>query len=181
MSNPYLDEAGHSLSDFNFELRRELVKKYSWAIPSEDALDSISKYSGIVEMGAGSGYWSKLLQDRGVSILPFDLRIGEDNTYGHKNAWTHIYQGGDEVLHKFALSVNLFLCWPPHDQSMAYDCLSSFRGRHVIYIGEGWGGCTGDDRFHEELETKWDEILYKDIPQWYGLHDVLYIYKRKRR
>ncbi|RLF85284.1 hypothetical protein DRN34_04680 [Thermococci archaeon] len=179
MINPYLQVALRHRQDWNWELREKCVKRYSWAIPSNEALNIISKYSGIVEMGAGTGYWSRLLQDMGVSILPFDQHVGEDNTYGHRRSWTTVYRGGDEILSKFSPSVNLFMCWPPYDTPMAYDCLMSFRGKYLIYVGEGYYGCTGDDRFHCELEERWDGVLYQDIPQWYGLNDGLYIYKRR--
>ncbi|CEG41978.1 uncharacterized protein PHALS_12285 [Plasmopara halstedii] len=56
-----------------------VAMKYSWAIPDERALQIIKHYGPIVEMGAGSGYWARLLQLRGVDVIAYDLRVaGEE-------------------------------------------------------------------------------------------------------
>ncbi|GLE01415.1 hypothetical protein PINS_up010245 [Pythium insidiosum] len=45
---------------------------YAYATPTDAALDVIAKYAPLVEMGAGTGYWSAMLQQRGVDIAAFD-------------------------------------------------------------------------------------------------------------
>lgn len=72
----------------------------------------------------------------------------------------------------------LMLCWPPYGEPMAMDALRGYRGQHVIYIGELGGGCTADDAFHSELATKWHFVEELPIPQWWGIHDSVYIYRR---
>jgi hypothetical protein len=61
---------------------------------------------------------------------------------------------------------------------MASRALAAFRGEYVAYVGEGDGGCTADDRFHRVLAERWSEVETVPIPQWYGLHDRLEIYRR---
>lgn len=61
---------------------------------------------------------------------------------------------------------------------MAYDYLCQYKGDTVIYIGEGRGGCTGDDSFHEKLKFEYKLVDVYWIPQHFGIHDQLYIYKR---
>ncbi|TYZ66714.1 hypothetical protein PybrP1_000853 [[Pythium] brassicae (nom. inval.)] len=56
-----------------------VAMKYSWAIPDERALRIIKHYGPIVEMGAGNGYWGKLLQLRGVDIICYDLHVADDD------------------------------------------------------------------------------------------------------
>ncbi|CAH0473306.1 unnamed protein product [Peronospora belbahrii] len=98
ISNPYLDfyhkfvkEHRGELTavfdpDLSDEVRSEMFSaldvrvamKYSWAIPDERALQIIKHYGPIVEMGAGSGYWARLLQLRGVNIIAYDLHVAGD-------------------------------------------------------------------------------------------------------
>ena len=61
---------------------------------------------------------------------------------------------------------------------MASDCLSNYSGNIVAYVGEGNGGCTGNDEFHYQLAAHWDLEREVQIPVWYGLHDSLFIYRR---
>ncbi|KAI9995113.1 hypothetical protein PInf_012157 [Phytophthora infestans] len=98
-SNPYLDfyrkfvreHPGDLTAVFDPELSDEarsemyaaldlsVAMKYSWAIPDERALQIIKHYGPIVEMGAGSGYWARLLQLRGVDVVAYDLHVaGEE-------------------------------------------------------------------------------------------------------
>lgn len=55
--------------------RDMMVRKYSWAIPSPETLDLIVRHVGsreIVEIGAGTGYWAKMLSQLGVKVHAFD-------------------------------------------------------------------------------------------------------------
>jgi hypothetical protein len=66
-------------------------------------------------------------------------------------------------------------------------------GQWVVYIGEGSGGCTAGDVFHERLglscwhdegeecdhNPAWEEASYITIPQWDGLNDGLWIMRRR--
>lgn len=148
-------------------------KKYSYAIPDNDAIQKIAKYSPLIEIGAGSGYWSYLLQNIGVDIIAYD-----NKSWGWDwKTWCNVQEGDHSIL----LNVkerNLFLCWPDYDTSFAYDCLKNFKGKYFIYIGEGSGGCTGDDQFFELLYNNFEIVDSYDIPQWAGIRDYLQIYKR---
>jgi hypothetical protein len=73
---------------------------------------------------------------------------------------------------------NLLLCWPPYADPMAEQALKRFIGRHVIFIGE-LGGCTATYNFHEVLEEGFEQISRVAIPQWWGLHDDLTIWRRR--
>lgn len=61
------------------------------------------------------------------------------------------------------------------------ETLMNYRGDTLVYIGEGGGGCTGDDLFHEILGEEWHVEDFYEIPQWYGIHDDLYVYKRGKK
>lgn len=164
----------------NYRLREQMVIKYSWAIPNELAIKTIAKYSPIIEIGAGTGYWAKLLIDYGVKIICFDKYL-IDNPYRHKIQYVPIYNGDHSVLNKFSIKTNLFLSWAPYNDPMAFDCLKSFKGNYLIYIGESCYGCNANEQFFDELFNNWKKIESIDIPQWYGLHDSLSIYKRIKR
>jgi nucleoside phosphorylase len=70
-------------------------------------------------------------------------------------------------------------CWPPYATEMATDALVSFSGDRVIYIGE-CGGCTADNEFEDLLEKEWTEVEDFRIPKWFGIHDKMRLFNRKR-
>ena len=88
-----------------------LVHLFSWAIPSDEALDTIARYAPIVEVGAGTGYWAKLLEDRGVDIAASD-RLAEG---GHWKGvrWTDVVKMEATTAARIApAGAALMMVWP---------------------------------------------------------------------
>jgi hypothetical protein len=168
--------------------RKELAKKYAWAVPTNSALQLITKYGPIIEMGAGTGYWAHLLREAGCHVWAFDrfppvMSSLDNHWHAGASVWTDVREGSVEVLElPYYRGATLFLCWPPYDHPLAYRALQAYQGDRVIYIGED-DGCTADELFHEVLRKDWNVIDEADppIPQWYGVHDTLQVFERKKR
>lgn len=193
MHNPYL-EVVLKLGPLNeiasrYATRQTLVKSYSWAIPNENAINTIKKFSPIIEIGAGNGYWAWLLREEGVDIVALD-HLPPDRApnffFNYKDiktewkpraTWTPVGDGGPRSILQYP-GRTLLLCWPPYQTKMAASCLAHYRGEYIIYVGEGQGGCTGSKQFHRELEHHWKQIEIIDIPQWPNIYDSLFIWQR---
>lgn len=170
----------------SFEAKTRFSRAYAWAVPSNEVIEALAQFSPIIEVGAGRGYWAHLLEQAGADVQAFDAAPPHQtpnewhpNTEGTPRTFTLVRWGSQAVLHSSSPDRALFLCWPPSEDPMARSCLRNYTGNTVIYIGEGCGGCTGDDSFHLLLETEWDLILTFDIPQWAFTNDRVYIYQRK--
>lgn len=162
-----VDHLGWSLI---FQFRREVaVPRYGFAVPTRRPIAQLVKLSPLVEIGAGRAYWARLITEAGGDVVCYD-RWRRANTY-HR-----VSIGGPRKLRKHA-DRNLFLCWPDFQDRMAAECLRYFRGR--AYVGEGAGGCTADDRFHELLDRHFVEQADIVIPRWEGIHDTLMIWRRR--
>jgi hypothetical protein len=163
--------------------RREACCMYAWAVPCEETLAVLTAHAPIIEIGAGTGYWAKILRDRNVDVAAYDINPPEkgkkDNDF-HADTlcWTTVAQGGPEAVEQHPNST-LFLCWPYMD-STAYNCLKRYQGATVVYIGEGEGGCTASDSFFHLLDKQWEEVQSITCPQWYGVHDWLTVHRRKQ-
>lgn len=125
----------------------DVAEKYSWAIPDERALQIISEFGPIVEIGAGLGYWSKLLSDRGVDVIAYDICAPKPSAFSTTKSnqkqkskyWFDVRQGGPEVL-KGETNRALLLCYPDDfeesEESLALKCLECYQGDTVIHVGE---------------------------------------------
>ena len=158
--------------------RRSLTRKYSWAVPNENATLMISKYTPIIEIGAGTGYWAMLLKNQGVDIIAYDLYPFKENFYHNLIQWFPIEKGTPKDL-KYHPQRNLFLCWPPYNDNMAFKCLRWFKGKILIYIGEIVKGCNATVVFFRNLIRDFKLIQKIKIPQWWRIHDNLTIWERK--
>jgi hypothetical protein len=209
-SNPLLDEF-LALDDGALQsstARELLIARYSFAIPSDEALDGIlaSAPSGVVEVGAGTGYWAKLLSDRGGHVRAYDPAppgSPENRWFAGSSAWFDVQQG-DESVAATAPPATLLLIWPTRNEAWPLSSVQRFHaagGDTLIYVGEGPGGRTGDDSYHAslgemawcnqcayglqdspcicEVSSLWQRSNEISIPTWPGYHDTVRFYRRR--
>src|SRR5262245_42795815 len=79
--------------------RSEAIDRYAFAVPSDEALDAIvaSAPHGVIEVGAGTGYWASLLDRRGVAVAAFDAAPAPSlgNTWFARSEQWFPVQAGD--------------------------------------------------------------------------------------
>lgn len=176
--------------------RHILCGEYAWAIPDPDSLDFVAQHlqARAVEIGAGTGYFAWQLSQLGVDILAYDLfppqHTGENHYHSPRTSdertligeTRHVFydvRSGNHLIATKHPERTLFLCWPPYNDDMAFLTLQAYTGKRVVYIGEGDGGCTGDDDFHALLAHEWEEIADHKPVQWWGIHDYITVYERQ--
>lgn len=171
-------------------------RHYSWAIPNDAALDAIAQCSprGVVEIGAGGGYWTRLLRGRGVDVIAYDRAPRPGRWHTHN--WVDDVLAGDHTAVAGHPERTLLLVWPAYGEAWTHQVIEAYGGDTVVYVGEGDGGATGDDRMHGllGLHECWHDpdedcdcrkepepftpVRVVGIPQWFGLHDRLYVCQR---
>lgn len=165
-------------------LQRELRARYAYAVPGESALQVIGEYQPIVELGAGNGYWSRCLAERGIDVVAYDQR-GEEwkARFPDQSTWHPVRQGGVEVVKEHP-GHTLLIVWPPFATDFASKALGTYEGEHFLYVGEALfgdeGSATGDLRFHEMLAKQWELVEEVPIPVFELMHDRLQVWRRKR-
>ena len=160
-----------------------MCEKYAWAVPDSRALKILKHFGPLIEIGAGKGYFAKLLSESGVDIIAFDREADE-------NSWADVRIGGPKQLSKkIAKGRNLFLCYPDEDSSMACPCLEHFDGEYVIHIGEltltgtlsspqaPWGRTSSAD-FQVSLMQEYHCVLVAELPAFPFSRDCVSVWKR---
>lgn len=164
------------------ERRWALNSLYAFAVPTPEAMELIAGFGPVVEIGAGTGYWATMLRNLGCDVVAYDLLGEAFDKWFPTGQFGDVEQGGVEKAADHA-DRTLLLVWPPYAEAMALDALTAYRnagGRRLVYVGEGYGGCTADDEFHAAIEgPDWTETHELTIPQWVGINDRLWVYERK--
>jgi hypothetical protein len=184
-----------------------LTITYAFAIPTDQALAAIARHSpgGVVELGAGTGYWASLLAANDVDVVAYDRAPAQsaDNKWFHSSDEWFPVQAADETVVDRHADRTLLIVWPTRDETWPGDALERFHtagGRTVIYVGDAPGGPTGDDRFHRllgdldhcvacdygvldrpcvcDVPTHWAKVAHVALPHWPGRHDDLLVYRR---
>lgn len=163
--------------------REGLVRRYSWSIPSPGDIEWIDKVTdgrGVVEIGAGGGYWAWQMRQYGIDVIAYDRhKPSPNNIFAKSHLWTAVERGGTPraALHPDRA---LFLCWPTYADGWANRALRAYQGDTVIYAGEDGGGCTADDAFHTRLWNEWELEEYSPHHfTYWGIHCRLGVWRRK--
>ena len=205
--NPYADavaERAHRPDDEEF---LNLIRRYGFAVPSRAALDLVAAHSpaGIVEIGAGTGYWARLLYERGVDVVAYDIAPPPAETnpwFAGQPPWYPVHEGTEQRVLKHP-DRTLLLVWPTRNENWAADAAQLHLdggGEYLVYVGEEPGGRTGDLRLHALLglvdgclacaygiltapctcgvTERWRLVRRLDLPMWHGEDQRLYLFTR---
>eukprot|EP00928_Gymnodinium_smaydae_P042639 TRINITY_DN28686_c0_g1_i1.p1 TRINITY_DN28686_c0_g1~~TRINITY_DN28686_c0_g1_i1.p1 ORF type:complete len:407 (-),score=38.66 TRINITY_DN28686_c0_g1_i1:499-1719(-) len=182
-----------------------LTKMFSFAVPSEEALACAARYEPLIEIGAGTGYWSQLLRARGCDIVAYDIAPPSETSPNpfFTACFGEVCRGGPEVLsNKSNERRALLLAWPHSDIERAahsspntelttpWDaaCLDAFQGDVVLYIGE-WErqsaplsgpGLTSSSEFQTRLRRDFKCIERVALPNWLHVRDDMSVWQRRR-
>ena len=173
-----------------------------FAVPNDAALNCIARHAPIVEVGAGSGYWATLLNQRGVDVVAYDA---EPPTKEHNNRFCDFTFGrvmkgvGEEIFvqDRALCSKALMLVWPTSPEipsTWDVECLERYcegGGKTVIYVGERSSnvrvtqgspsnpGVTATRQFQSFLHMYYYLAEQVTIPTWGNLVDDLTVWKKK--
>lgn len=185
-----LDREPYSFNHFDtaqwhlhFTVREKYIERFGFAIPNEAALEAIATAAPILEAGAGSGYWAHELKKFGVDIVATDPGTGCYHGLPNKGFWNQDWHTVEKLTATEAIKAyptrNILTVWPDLHGNWPTRMLRSYRGKHLFYVGEGDGGCTGNDAFHQHLDKHYELVQEITIPQFESIHDRLFCYSRK--
>jgi hypothetical protein len=134
-----------------------LTKRYSWAIPSPGDiawLGEVLGRRGLVEVGAGSGYWAWQARQAGIDVVAYEPADAAANTYTDGTEYSTVLREGHDAARHHPDRA-LMLCWPTHNDSWATSTLDAYTGDVFVYIGQPQGGVCADDGFFRLLDRTW--------------------------
>jgi hypothetical protein len=160
----------------NFDTPR---RYFTWSAPTPTDLALITEHAaaGIVEIGAGGGYWARMLTQYGLEVAAYDIQPGRSETFTGP-AWYDVKQAGPEAAAAHPDRA-LMLCWPMKDHPMAAEALAAYEGDTLIFAGVS-AHC-GDAQFWKAVERDWTQTVFspEHYPIW-GFHDQLAILRRAK-
>jgi hypothetical protein len=158
-----------------------LTKRYSWAIPSPGDIAWLAQIlhgRGLVEIGAGSGYWVWQATQAGIDAIAYEPVSASANAYTDGTEYSVIRRDGPTAARHHPDRA-LLLCWPSHGDPWAYKALHAYTGDLLIYIGQGAGGRCADDDFFQFLARAWTPIGSSSHHiTWRHVHSAMTAYSR---
>ncbi|MET8160376.1 hypothetical protein ABZT47_28790 [Sphaerisporangium sp. NPDC005289] len=151
----------------------KLRELYAHAIPTRAALERLLALGPLIEVGAGAGYWARLLRDLGGDVLAYDCYSPECNHWltgavpGRPAPvtpnWTAVAVANEGLVGQHPGRA-VFVCWPPRPSNgYLINILRRHRPAVVALITQGMGPMRGrDDDFYLTLQEGWEQ----DHPQF---------------
>lgn len=128
-------------------------RKYGWGIPSEESIESILKvleqFPGLLEIGAGSGLWSAIIQKRTEKeIIPCELNLRGDTP---RPVFCEVQNIAGETLLEQYPDYAVLIVWPDIND-MSIKMARNLTTNNKLIIA-GPPSVTGNDLFYEYLDT----------------------------
>ena len=165
---------------------------YSYACPTKHSLEVITscmKKKAGIEAGAGTGYWSALINAKESIVMPYDIappsKATPNSYHGEIPSFTNVKNANSfdqskmKSFHESAST--LLLCYPPPASDMALSSLSTHMqhgGKTVVHVGE-WQGLTGNAAFEHMLTENFICVHHELLPLWGTDATYLTIWKDK--
>lgn len=187
-----------------FDLRTQYIQQFGFLGLCDKMLDKLAEtikritykeHPVVLEIGAGHGYLSKHLMERGIKCTPNEYKL-DDNTY-FKNMEPilakEIYNTMSGIEAVKTCDYDLVLSsWAPYEDSLLHDVLvamnerdkEEYEHRPLLAFTEGECGCIADDSFFdisEETPSEYIDDINDCHFNWYGIHDRLRLYRYKRK
>lgn len=162
-------------------VREYFVELFSWsAIPSRTYIDisNLLKENGvttIIDPFAGTGFMGFRFSLENFNVILSDARPGNIQWLPIQKINVEDYEFDNlQETH-----IALLLSWVDLWSNSGTTILNKFKGQYLIWVGEGKGGCCGDDTIHQIMEQDWKILKHFDYQKFPGLNDFARVYKRK--
>lgn len=176
--------------ELRYEHRSNALKKGMFAFVSWEWVIPFAEWIGerkCLEVMAGRGWLSYALRQRDIDVIATD-----DYSWHKEQKWEEPVTTVEEINCVDSITVYgrdidiLIMSWPYMD-SNAYDTIKALHEVNpealIVYIGEGYGGCTADDMFFEHISFIEDDELFNKasgrFKSFDGIHDRLRLGKYK--
>jgi hypothetical protein len=184
---PYLDPIKFESAFLSgFKLKRLWNEEGMYAFVSWKWVKPLAKYlkgKRCLEVMAGRGWLSLALRHLNIDIVATDDMSWAYNGKHKKMQYlvTDVTQmDAVESVERYGECIDVIIISWPYMDDTAYRAIKKLNEINpnalIIYIGEGDGGCTADDNFHEHFEIVNDEVFEKaseEYERWDGIHDQL--------
>lgn len=157
---------------------RAFTQAWGYSIPCKEAVEALCSLGPLVEIGAGTGYWSALLCAAGADVIATDAAAAGEQQYGFtvgRHCETEHLTAQQAVLRHPDRTV--FCSWPTQGGKWALAAAWSMRpGQKLALISGSRTGTPGLSRY---LRTRFDTIGVVDTPHFPLLDDRLTIHRKR--
>lgn len=164
-------------------VREEYTQHVGWSLLTMDTalqLANVCYGRRVADLGCGTGYLTYVLRKLGVEdVTAYDIKV-------HPHPFIDDIQQVDYTSADLSQYDIILLSWPPYHKPQAALVATRIQPHQLlIYQGEGYGGCTGDNNFHRMLCSDFFNVeeftanLNARHLTFDGIHDSWTVYRKQ--
>jgi hypothetical protein len=160
--------------------RKAFIRRWGFSIPCAEAVTELVRLSPIIEIGAGSGYWSAFVSAAGGDVIATDAISTGSPGYGLTVGLHSNIEALDAIsaVRRYP-ERHVFCSWPTQGTDWSAEAADAMQpGRCLALIGQPRGGETGSPRLFDVLDAGFTEECNIPIPQFPGVREEFRIYRR---
>lgn len=157
------------------DARDNYIHAIGFAVPTAEAIAAIAAASPrLLEVGAGSGFWSALLARAGVDVVATDKHAGEHGD------WHGRYHPTEKLDALAALRAypdrDVLVCWPTLHGTWARKLAEAIEPGKVLHvIAEE---CCAEPGFYSVLADRFERLDSQPLPNWKDMRDYLEVMRK---
>lgn len=152
-----------------------VLARYSEAVATADAVRRLAALGPIVEVGAGGGYWARLIRDVGGDVIATDA---DGDWYGDVVPWIEVQRLEAVTAVQQHPERVVLSCWPPRPYGYMTHVLEAALQSTVALVTDGRNGRVDQDPLYARLDSSWTLAETIDLPRWPGRFDSLMLWVR---
>jgi len=172
------------------------LQEYPEYVPTDEAINVLIDYGPLVEVGAGNGYWSYVLNENGGDAVPTDICPIEVHSGTYPVTETFETNGGETEEPRVRLWCNVetqdgkvavtehpdrtvLMCHPSGATRWSEDVLDAITDQHLVFVGEWFPGADATIRFFQKLIDEFTLIETFPVFDWESMHAQGYVFTKK--
>ncbi len=165
---------------------------YPEYLPTDEAIQTVSDYSPLVDVAAGNGYWAHVITENGGDCIATDLNApravdsppetitfdadGERLPF-EKTVWAAVREADHTVVTEYP-NRDVLLCHPPV-QEWTEELLSRMEpSQRLVLVAEWYPGADATPLFFHTLNTKWTLCDEFPVYNWKTTHAHGYVFEK---
>jgi hypothetical protein len=159
-------------------LREQFIQRFGFMLPCAEILNELQKSELVIEIGAGTGYMTRILRNRGINVIGSDPQLA----YGHvlKHASyddRQVIAQGKTMVRRYP-DATIFCSWPSLGDTWYRQALKAMKiGQRIVSVME--------DSCAEQTALKYFDTCFDierriNIPAFDFMNDLAYVAVKKR-
>lgn len=157
------------------DVREKYIKEFGFSIPCKELINLLKEHQPIVEVGAGTGFITKLSLNNGIDIIGTDPQL-EDHWFKHA---THdnkqIKMQGKTAVRRYR-DRTVFNSWASLNRTWFRQTVKAMRiGQKLIVVKED---CCAEDSTWSYISNNFAQLGVLYIPCYPFISDTVFVYQK---